>query len=77
MKLLCGCIPDASGFGYCSKCTKELRKKIWRKMSKKRKDYDRHFAPKESAELDALCACSCHISAPCSYCIDESKEKFS
>ena len=73
-KLECGCTPDASGFGYCGECTRKLREKIWAKMSEKRKNYDRHFAPQQSQELDDAMrdrdlSCSCHISAPCSYCV--------
>ena len=79
MKLPCGCTPDASGFGYCSECTRKLREKIWRNMSEKDKNYDRHFAPEQSRNLDdAMYAdaeyddgcCSCHINPPCDYCLN-------
>ncbi len=77
-KLECGCVPDASGFGYCSKCTSSLRKKIWRKMSEERKNYDRTFAPRQSLDLDVSTfeedierGCSCHINPPCSYCVEK------
>ncbi len=80
-KLSCGCTPDASGYGYCDKCTKALRAEIWRGMSEEKKDYDRHFAPDESRELDDAIAdkeydtcCSCHINPPCSYCMSKSEE---
>lgn len=77
-RLPCGCIPDASGYGYCSECTRKLRAKIWKNMSEKDKNYDRHFAPAESAELDEYCGepsgCSCHINPPCSYCVNKSSE---
>ena len=74
--LKCGCIvTDASGFGYCGECTRKLRSKIWKNMSEKRKNYDRHFAPEQSAELDEGPfepeGCSCHIDAPCSFCTGE------
>jgi len=76
IKLLCGCTPDASGFGYCDECVRKLREKIWKKMSEKKKNYDRHFAPDQSKVLDVAIddcdnnrCCSCHISAPCSYCV--------
>lgn len=48
-ELSCGCIPDASGFGYCSVCVRKLREKIWSKMSDSDKDYDRQFAPVQSS----------------------------
>ena len=74
--LKCGCIvTDASGFGYCEECVRKLRSKIWKNMSEKRKNYDRHFAAEQSAELDEASyepeGCSCHISAPCSFCCGE------
>ena len=75
IKLQCGCIPDASGFGYCGECSRKLREKIWGNMSEGKKQYDRQFAPKESKVLDDAIGrindgecCSCHISAPCSFC---------
>jgi len=73
-RLQCGCIPDASGFGYCNKCTKALRKKIWHEMSEEKKEYDRTFAPRQSLDLDIAefedeIGCSCHINPPCSYCV--------
>ena len=80
-KLPCGCTPDVSGYGWCSKCVHELRKELWRNMEERRRRYDRHFAPIESAELDRACniideeCCSCHISAPCSYCISKSEDE--
>lgn len=52
MKLECGCTPDASGYGYCSKCVSALRQKIWNKMSEKKRNYDRYVAPSQSKELD-------------------------
>lgn len=76
MKLACGCTPDASGFGYCGECTRKLREKIWNEMSKKDRDYDRHFAPQQSQKLDDAMnepyqGCSCHINPPCSYCVNK------
>tara|TARA_Y100000310_G_C20237867_1_gene603213 strand:+ start:252 stop:503 length:252 start_codon:yes stop_codon:yes gene_type:complete len=80
-KLSCGCIPDASGYGYCGECTRMLRQKIWANMSEKRKNYDRHFAPEQSRELDDALndfdnnrCCSCHINAPCGYCMNSNEE---
>ena len=82
-KLSFGCTPDASGYGYCGKCTAALRAKIWREMSPERKAYDRHFAPGQSREMDSLVAdgaddwergCSCHINPPCGYCTSKADE---
>lgn len=81
--LPCGCVPDASGYGYCSECTRKLRERIWRKMSEKEKRYDRHFAPEQSKKLDESTyddveystGCSCHINPPCSYCEHKNHEE--
>lgn len=83
-KLACGCTPDASGYGYCSECRRSLRNKIWKNLSRSQRDYDRLFAPDESAELDDYfnpdyehnTGCSCHINPPCSYCTSKSEEDF-
>jgi hypothetical protein len=76
MALQCGCVPDASGYGYCSACVAALRKKIWKNMSEEKRNYDRQFAPEESSLLDDGLidveydtSCSCHINPPCSYCV--------
>lgn len=55
-KLRCGCVPDASGFGWCSDCRLALRKRIWREMGEDRKQYDRTFDPAGSYYLDRLCS---------------------
>ena len=77
-RLQCGCEPDASGYGWCSECRRKLREEIWSKMSEKDKNYDRHFAPKQSQALDDAmddyeldAGCSCHINPPCSYCVNK------
>jgi hypothetical protein len=78
MRLSCGCTPDASGYGYCSECTRKLREKIWSNMNEDRKNYDRHFAPNQSSALDRALdryenedgGCSCHINPPCDYCVN-------
>lgn len=75
----CGCVPDASGFGYCEDCVSQLRAQIWSRMSEKDKNYDRHFSPMQSAELDDVHYepydnCSCHINPPCSYCTSKGEE---
>ena len=81
-KLPCGCVPDASGFGYCGECTRNLREKIWKNMDEKRKNYDRHFDPEGSRVLDIATndcgkddGCSCHINPPCQYCIAKSEDE--
>lgn len=52
-------------------------------MDEKKKNYDRHFDPKQSEILDEAIrdyenrdyqGCSCHINPPCSYCTRENEE---
>jgi len=43
-------------------------------MDEKQRKYDRYFAPKESAALDAEC-CSCHINPPCPFCLSRNEEE--
>ena len=83
-KLDCGCEPDCSGFGWCGECVRKHREKIWKNMSEEDRNYDRHFAPGQSAKLDKAIedveyntGCSCHINPPCSYCVnkDDPKDK--
>jgi hypothetical protein len=45
-------------------------------MSEEKRAFDRHVAPKQSAELDVGldesghdAGCSCHINPPCDYCV--------
>lgn len=79
VKLLCGCTPDASGFGWCSACMKALNKRIWANMSEEKKAYDRHFDPVGSRALDEACTseggCYCHINPPCNWCIENQQEE--
>jgi len=79
MKLKCGCTPDASGYGYCSECTRKLREKIWANMSERKKSYDRHFDTAGSKALDDAVeeydtVCTCHINPPCSHCVSKGSE---
>jgi len=76
--LPCGCIPDASGFGYCPDCEKKLRAKILAKMTTKEKNYDRYVNPGGCDDYDDYdgepSGCSCHINPPCSYCVNKNSD---
>lgn len=79
-KLPCGCIPDASGYGYCPECERKLKAKIWKQMSEEKKRYDRYVDPEGSSYLDNITdaeyntSCSCHINPPCGYCTNKNEE---
>ncbi len=72
----CSCVPDLYD---CGNCTRKLHEKIWSTMSEDKKNYDRHFDPVGSGALDGAMldyygdkptCCSCHIHAPCSFCVN-------
>lgn len=67
--LACG-----QGYWYCGKCEDESRRAAYKKMTPAEKAYNNY--------VDPLCAyhtdydrepqgCSCHISPPCSYCVNK------
>ncbi|HEA71005.1 hypothetical protein LCGC14_0405530 [marine sediment metagenome] len=73
-KLKCGCVPDASGYGWCRECERALGIKVWKNLSQEKKEYDRMVDPNGSEEFDRCeiagdGCCSCHINPPCSFCM--------
>lgn len=73
-----GNIPCGQQKWDCGRCRDKLYREIWSNMSPERKAYDNRVDPegvyhteydKEyEKELHDDC-CSCHISAPCDFCI--------
>jgi hypothetical protein len=60
----CGCCydDDMNQLYRCYKCQQKEHEQIRRNMSSKELIYD--------MEVPYQSGCSCHISAPCSYCVD-------
>ena len=52
----------------CGRCRREKRARGYREMTPEQKAYDRHFDPLGAYHTDFPSGCSCHISAPCSFC---------
>lgn len=61
----------------CGKCTDELRRRIWSKMTPERKAYDNFVDPLGAyhTDYDKEKCCSCHINPPCSFCVDENRDE--
>jgi hypothetical protein len=75
----CSCV---TGHYECGFCRGIKRQRIWNQMSAKDRAYDRYVDPANSSVLDAGMSvdlaeyergCSCHLSAPCSFCTSQSE----
>ena len=67
----CSCV---DGQYECWHCRKPLLDAIWRRMTPAQRDYDRlALAGWPKDDYDYPC-CSCHISAPCSFCESQCAE---
>lgn len=72
------CKHGESGCGIyfdCWKCDREYKAAAYRRLTEKEKAYDRRVDPFGYYHEDFPSCCSCHICAPCSYCVrdDESQ----
>ena len=61
----CHCVP---GNYTCGPCRRKERARAYRRLTPAEKAYDRHVDPLGAYHDDFPGGCSCHISAPCSYC---------
>ena len=52
----------------CEKCAIEKRAEAYRNLTEEQKAYDRYVDPLGFYHTDFPSGCSCHISAPCSFC---------
>lgn len=57
----CGCVPNQY---MCGKHKAEMNKRAWLRLKPEQQAYDK-WVTSYSRSQDG---CSCHISAPCSYC---------
>lgn len=66
------------GYYTCGRCQKEINRQSWMRMTEKEKAYDRHVDPlgayTSGYSAGASTSCSCHISPPCSYCVNGEKD---
>ncbi len=55
----------------CGPCEAERSEAAWRRLTPQQREYD-HMVTSASYDRDEKPeGCSCHLSAPCSYCCDE------
>lgn len=52
----------------CGRCAREKRARAYRNLTPAQRAYDRHVDPLGAYHTGFDAGCSCHISAPCSYC---------
>lgn len=52
----------------CGRCAREKRARAYRQLTPEQKAYDRMVDPLGAYHTDFEQGCSCHISAPCSFC---------
>lgn len=64
----CSCVTDQYECGFCR--GPKLRR-IWNGMTEKEKAYDLYVAGLSDGDFDSDRSCSCHLIAPCSWCIDQ------
>ena len=62
----CSCVP---GQYECGNCRRKRRAEAYRRLTPEQKAYDSHVDPLGAYHTDFPSGCSCHISAPCSYCV--------
>lgn len=59
---------------YCDKCEREARALAYKRLTPQQKAYDKMVDPLGAYHEDFDYGCSCHISAPCSYCTRETED---
>ncbi len=52
----------------CGKCQEKLNKAAWERLTEKERAYDRYVT---SGSFLRSRECTCHLSAPCSFCIEQ------
>lgn len=57
----------------CGRCARESRARAYRNLTPEQKAYDRYVDPAGAYHTDFEPGCSCHISAPCSFCVNDSQ----
>lgn len=58
----------------CGKCARESRARAYLNLTDEQKAYDRFVDPQCAYHTDFPSGCSCHICAPCSFCVDSWNE---
>ena len=66
---------DCGELYFCGRCARERRARAYRNLTEEQKSYDRYVDPAGAYHTDFPSGCSCHLSAPCSYCLSLTKEE--
>lgn len=67
------CKHGAAGCGQyydCGQCAREKRAAAHKRLTPEQQAYDRMVDPAGAYHTDFPPGCSCHICAPCSFCVD-------
>jgi len=59
----------------CGKCAREKRAAAYKRLTPEQKAYDRVVDPLGAYHTDFQQGCSCHICAPCSFCVSMTEEE--
>ena len=59
----------------CGKCAREKRANAYRRLTPEQKAYDSMVDPLGAYHTDFPQGCSCHICAPCSFCVAMTEEE--
>ena len=62
-------------FYDCWLCTLEKRALAYRKLTPAQRAYDQHVDPAGAYHTEFPSGCSCHLSAPCSFCTREIEDE--
>lgn len=66
---------NCGAYYYCDKCARERRAQAYRTLTPAQKSYDRHVDPSGAYHTDFPQGCSCHIDAPCCFCVGKTEEQ--
>lgn len=59
-------------FYDCGLCARERRARAYQRLTHAEKAYDRYVDPLGAYHTDFAEGCSCHLNAPCSFCVNQS-----
>lgn len=63
------------GYWKCGTCSRRDRARAFRQLTPEQKDYDRYVDPLSAYHTEFPRGCSCHICAPCSFCVNQKPDE--
>ena len=70
----CTCGPEPVMHDGCDLCRRASHARAYRRLTPAQRAYDNYVDPKGAYHSYFAEGCSCHISPPCSYCVEKSIE---